>query len=110
MSFLRKWASEATEERSAREDRQPVVPTVLPSTKRQGNVDGSSHPSPDNAVRLIEDRRAKALELLGELLHLYNERAAILEFDAGFPKAEAERLAMIETTATGVYRRWLALR
>ncbi len=70
---------------------------------------GRGRPSLENASRPIEERCAEALELLGELTEFCNERASILEFKGHFPRAEAERLALIETKATETYRRWLAL-
>ena len=70
---------------------------------------GPGRPSTENAARPLEDRRNEALELLGELTDFYNQRAAILEYEADFPRLEAERLAMIETRITATYRRWLAL-
>jgi hypothetical protein len=66
-------------------------------------------PGLKNEVRPVSDQCAEALELRGELNNYYNERAAILEYDAHFPRAEAERLAMIETKATQLYPRWKAL-
>ena len=66
-------------------------------------------PSPENAARPIEDRRRESLELCGELTEFYNRLASIFEYEGRFPRAEAQRMAMIETRETELYRRWLAL-
>jgi len=55
------------------------------------------------------DRRLEKLELSGEITYLFNERASILEFDAGFPRSEAERLAKIDVEAREPYRAWCSL-
>lgn len=70
---------------------------------------GAGRPSPENATKPVEERCSEALELLGELTDLYNQRAAVLEYEAGFPRDEAERLAMIETKATETFRCWCRL-
>jgi hypothetical protein len=70
---------------------------------------GAGRPSPENAARPIEDRRRESLELRGELTEFYNRLASTFEDEGRFPRAEAERLAMIETRETELYRRWLAL-
>src|SRR4030095_1108344 len=57
---------------------------------------GPGRPSPENAARPVAERCKEARELCGELNHLYDTRAAILEGVAGFSRAEAERLAMSE--------------
>jgi hypothetical protein len=69
----------------------------------------AGRPSPENARRPVDERCAEALELLGELIEIFNDRASVLEFDAHFPRAEAERLATLEVCATETYRRWRAL-
>jgi hypothetical protein len=70
---------------------------------------GRGRSSPENARRPVEERCAEALELVGELIELFNERASILEHDAHLPRADAERLATIEVCATEAYSRWRAL-
>jgi hypothetical protein len=79
------------------------------ATLRQSDNVGAGRPSPENACRPITERMKESRELHGELNHLYNTRAAILEAVAGFSKVEAERMAMSEVRATETYRRWLAL-
>ena len=65
---------------------------------------------PDSTTDPAKGAWAEAKELLDWLSHFYNERAACLEHEAGFPKLEAERLAMIETKGTKAYQYWLELR
>ena len=74
-----------------------------------GSTLRARHPSPEIAASPDKVRCREALELLGELTELYNERASIFEFEGNFPRAEAEHLAMVETKATQTYRRWRAL-
>src|SRR5262245_14077210 len=72
---------------------KPEILTLLNATEANCRVD---RPLAGEAG----ERRPKALELTGELIHFYNERAAILEHDAKFPRHEAERLAMVEAKAS----------
>ena len=53
--------------------------------------------------------RPEVLEMKGALIEMFNERAAILEYEAGFPRSEAERRAKIETESTETFRRLQAL-
>jgi hypothetical protein len=60
-------------------------------------------------LRYLIDRRSGAtaagsLDLLEELREQFEERAAIMEFDGGLPRAEAERLALEATIGQGVER------
>lgn len=48
----------------------------------------------------------KKLELAGELIHLFNERAWAWESDGTFTRDEAERRAMLEVRATPQFRQW----
>lgn len=105
MSFLKKWASKATEEEKPEENRLAFFPVPKP----EADTYGPGRPSPENAGRAVEDRLTEARELIGELIDFYNERASVHEYDAGFPRDEAERLAMLEVQATDTYRRWRAL-
>ena len=86
---------------------KPEILTLLNTT--EVNSYGPGRPSSENAGRPIEDRNAEALELLGETIDFFNERASILEYDAGFPRDEAEQLAMIEVKASEIYRAWQSL-
>jgi hypothetical protein len=70
---------------------------------------GPGRPSPENACRPIEARRAEAKKLLAELEYLYNERAAIYEYEARLQQAEAERLALIWVRTTELYQSWRSL-
>jgi tubulysin polyketide synthase-like protein len=53
-----------------------------------------------------EESQLNSLELAGELLHLFNERASILEDELQFSRAEAERIAMLETRSTQRFKQW----
>jgi TubC N-terminal docking domain len=52
---------------------------------------------------------AKRLELAGELIHLFNERASTLEYEAKIPRVEAERTAILEVQSTPQFRQWRSL-
>ena len=52
----------------------------------------AQHPEPEGVPMTAAERHASAREL-------YEERAAIREFYAGYPRAEAERLARAEVAA-----------
>lgn len=86
-----------------------VSPIISDSTTKSANAYSPGRPSPDNANRPVAERYKESLELHGELNHLYNTRAAILEAVAGLSRVEAERLAMSEVKATESYLRWRAL-
>lgn len=100
MTYLKRWARAVNGQ---------LVPEA---SKGSGNANSSidCQRPPENTTKGTEERYIEALELLGWLTQFYNERAAYLEFDAGFPKIEAERLAMVQTKATTAYQRWLELR
>jgi hypothetical protein len=110
MSFLKKWAAIKIEDEASSETdlsaigSEPEAQALSLSTEY-----GPGRPSLENAARPIEERRAEALELAGELNYLFNERAAILEYEARLPREEAERIAMIEVKASETYRCWRAL-
>jgi hypothetical protein len=108
MSFLKKWATQVANERQ--EQTAPSGKLALfPVAKPEVDTFGPGRPSPENARRPVAERCKESLELHGELNHLYNTRAAILEAVAGLPRDEAERQAMIEVKATDTYRAWQSL-
>src|SRR5262249_53724233 len=80
---------------------KPALLKVLTETHRSCEAEeyGPGRPSPENADRSVTDRLNEARELLGELIHVYNENAASFEF-AGLNRVEAERLAMQEVKKT----------
>ena len=82
--------------------------TAAATKSREGEGYGPGRPSPENASRSVEDRLKEALELLGELTYLYNERAYAFQF-AGLSRAEAECLSMSEVKQTDAFRRWKSL-
>lgn len=51
----------------------------------------------------------KWLELTGELIHLFNERASVLEYGMRIPRMEAERVARLEVQASSPFVKWNAL-
>ncbi len=83
---------------------KPEILTLLNTT--EANSCGAGCPSSGNAIRPLEEQNAEALELLGEMIDFYNERASVLEYDAGFPRDEAERLALIEVKASETFQKW----
>ena len=82
---------------------------ILEILKQQPAGACACEPGSDLAGRPIAIRRAEALELLGELNYLFDERAAIMEALGGFPREEAERLAMKDIKSSETFRRWQAL-
>ena len=98
---------ELKERMSANKSELLKVLTLAPGS-HEGETYGPGRPSPENAGRSFEDRRNEALELLGELTYLYNERAYAFQF-AGLSRAEAECLAMSEVKQTDTFRRWRSL-
>ena len=56
---------------------------------------GDTQPTP-KLLALIQEHREGLLALLEAKRDLFEERAGILEFDVGFTRAEAERLAALE--------------
>ena len=77
--------------------------------KLLGEDSGPGRPSPENTGRPVGERYAEALELLGELTYMYNERASILEYVGTLPRDEAESRAKEEVMRTETYRMWRAL-
>ncbi len=62
-------------------------------TKRTVATEGSENqPFVTNVTSVTPPNTAEIIDLIAE----YEERAAIREFDGGFPRAEAERLALEE--------------
>jgi len=64
-----------------------VRPLNAPSVATVANV---AEPLSETDIKLVRDERQ----------YLFEERAAILEYDAGLSREEAERLARIEVAAT----------
>jgi hypothetical protein len=107
MTYLKRWAESVGYRQGLEEGRATDIGTPILDQKPPCRC--VSYPARDTPG-LAEDKRAEALELLGWLTYFYNERAAFLEYDSGLSRAEAERLAMIETKATEGYQRWQQLR
>jgi len=106
MTCLKRWALKVAGESGPEESSTDRANLAITRELRHRPV---SHRS-DNTTGATKSAWAEAMELLDWLSHFYNEQAASLEHEAGFPKLEAERLAMIETKGTGAYQCWLELR
>ena len=87
----------------ARIEEGRATDTGTPVLDEKPHCRSVSYPAGDTPG-LVEDSRAEALELLGWLTYFYNERAAFLEYESGLSRAEAERLAVMETKATEDYQ------
>jgi len=85
-------------------ERQGVHLSVSPS----GELEAEG--KPETLDRLLPSIRENKAALLSELLEAKNEafeeRAAILEYEAGFPRGEAERLARAEQAGPKVSYWW----
>ena len=107
MTFLKRWAESVGCRAELEEGR--ATGTGTPVLDEKPHCRCVSYPAGDTPG-LVEGRRAEALELLGWLTYFYNERAAFLEYESGLPRAEAERLAVMETKGTEDYQRWQQLK
>lgn len=106
MTCLKRWALSVTGKLGPEES---ATDTASPATIQELGHRWVPY-WPDGTTSPTKGAHAEAKELLDWLSGFYNERAACLEHEAGFPKSEAERLAMIETKGTVAYQCWLELR
>ena len=73
-----------------------------------GQGSGPGRPSPENAVRPIEDRLAEARILLARLHKAYESRFCEL-WGNGLSEREAHLGAMLAAKENNVYQRWRSL-
>ena len=75
----------------------PLVPLRSPTWgTARGTDDCSYNQSLNEPVPLVPHVPLENNDAENELADRFEERAAILEYDGGWPRAEAERLARIE--------------
>lgn len=98
---LRMWLLEAeTKEKNVfRSQAGPEVNlnelTIAPIADIQDVVAGELHPKSDNAVeRVLNMFDGEVVGFIGALKELYEERAAIMQFDGGLSRDQAESLAI----------------